>query len=153
MGAVASAFGAAAQGWPLLLAAAVIGGAASPLYGLIIAYTNDFLAPEDMASASGGLLFLNGVGAVTGPLTVGALMDAFGPEAFFLYIGALLAAVCLYGLWRMTRRPAPAGAGGNPFTPLSPSAQQVAVTAAQGSAAGRRATVAAGPEGTDLATS
>lgn len=153
MGAGAAMLGAMAGGWPLLLAAAVIGGAASPLYGLIIAYTNDFLEPEDMASASGGLLFLNGVGAVTGPLTVGALMDAFGPRAFFLYIGALLGLICLYGLWRMTRRAAPSVAETKPFTPLSPSAQQVAVTAAQESAVGRRVTAPGGVEGTDLAAS
>ena len=43
----------------------VIGGVANPLYSLIIAYTNDFLAPSDMAAASGGLLFINGLGAMT----------------------------------------------------------------------------------------
>ncbi len=45
----------------------IIGGVANPLYSLIIAYTNDFLAPSDMAAASGGLLFINGLGAMTGP--------------------------------------------------------------------------------------
>jgi hypothetical protein len=90
---------------------------------------------------------------VTGPITVGALMDLFGPSAFFLYIGALLLTVCLYGLWRMTRRPARPVADSKPFTALSPSAQQVAVTAAQESAVGRRATAPGGGEGTDLAAS
>ena len=44
----------------------VIGGVANPLYSLIIAYTNDFLAPQDMAAASGGLLFINGSGRCSG---------------------------------------------------------------------------------------
>jgi len=135
LGALAGALAALAGGWALLLAAALVGGAASPLYGLIIAYTNDFLTPEDMASASGGLLFLNGVGAVTGPLTVGWLMQRFGPPAFFLYISGLLGIVCLYGLWRMTRRAAPDVSETRPFTPLSPTAQTVAVTVAQEAAA------------------
>jgi MFS family permease len=46
----------------------LIGGVANPLYSLLIAYTNDFLEHSDMAAASGGLLFINGLGAITGPL-------------------------------------------------------------------------------------
>jgi MFS family permease len=134
LGAVAALAGAVASGWALLAAAALIGGAASPLYGLIIAYTNDFLEPVDMAAGSGGLLFLNGVGAVTGPVTVGWLMERFGPSAFFLYIAGLLGFVGLYGLWRMVRRPATPAP--RPFAPLSPGAQAVAVAAAQASGRG-----------------
>ena len=48
----------------LLGSAFFIGGMSNPLYSLLIAYTNDFLEPDDMASASGGLLFLNGLGAI-----------------------------------------------------------------------------------------
>ena len=39
----------------LLVAAFVIGGTSNPLYSLLIAYTNDYLDPDDMAAASGGL--------------------------------------------------------------------------------------------------
>ena len=38
------------------------------VYALLIAYTNDFLSREDMAAASAGLIFLNGFGAIFGPL-------------------------------------------------------------------------------------
>ena len=44
----------------------LIGGSANPLYALLIAHTNDFLELEDMAAASGRLIFINGVGAVAG---------------------------------------------------------------------------------------
>ncbi len=44
----------------------LIGGMANPLYALLIAYTNDFLEHEDMAAASGGLIFINGLGAILG---------------------------------------------------------------------------------------
>ena len=53
--------------------------------------------PSDMAAASAGLLFINGLGAMTGPLIIGALMTRFGADAFFAYIGtlfALIAALC-----------------------------------------------------------
>lgn len=66
----------------LLVSAFFVGGMSNPLYSLLIAHTNDFLQPEDMAAASGGMLFLNGLGAVAGPLITGWLMDKVGPGAF-----------------------------------------------------------------------
>ncbi len=93
--------------FPVLLAAAFfIGGMSNPLYSLLIAYTNDYLEYEDMAAASGGLVFINGLGAIAGPIITGWLMgDAvFGPQGFFLFIAALLFAMALYAAYRMTRR-------------------------------------------------
>jgi MFS family permease len=113
------------------VAAFLLGGSVNPLYSLAIAYTNDFLRAEEMAAGSGGLLFLNGVGAVGGPLAVGWLMDRFGAGAFFVYIAALIGVVGVYGLWRMTRRPTPARAATGAFAVISPSAGAVAVEAAQ----------------------
>jgi MFS family permease len=55
----------------LLVVGALSGGLAQPLYALLIAYTNDYLEYEDMAGASGGLLFVNGIGAIIGPLAMG----------------------------------------------------------------------------------
>ena len=63
----------------LLLSAFLIGGMSNPLYSLLIAHTNDYLDFDDMASASGGLLFINGVGAISGPLIVGWVMQSYGP--------------------------------------------------------------------------
>ena len=51
---------------------------------LIIAHANDFIEYEDMASAAAGLLFVNGIGAISGPLIIGYAMNAFGPEIFLL---------------------------------------------------------------------
>ncbi|MEM6618783.1 MAG: MFS transporter, partial [Pseudomonadota bacterium] len=69
------AFQSADVTWVLLASAFVIGGVANPLYSLLLAYTNDFLDHEDMAAASGGLVFINGLGAIAGPLAVGTLME------------------------------------------------------------------------------
>lgn len=85
----------------------VIGGVANPLYSLIIAYTNDFLDPSDMAAASGGLLFINGTGAMLGPLAIGFLLTRFGGNGFFGYVGALFGLMALYAAWRMKRRAGP----------------------------------------------
>ncbi len=88
----------------LLGSAFFIGGMSNPLYSLLIAYTNDFLEPEDMASASGGLLFLNGLGAISGPLFTGYLMTEIGPIGFFVILASLLGALTVYGFYRMTQR-------------------------------------------------
>jgi MFS family permease len=70
--------------FPILLATAfLVGGMSNPLYSLLMAHTNDFLEHEDMASASGGMMFINGLGAVLGPVITGWMMGtALGPGAF-----------------------------------------------------------------------
>jgi len=88
----------------LLIAAFVIGGTSNPLYSLLIAYTNDYLDPDDMAAASGGLIFINGMGAITGPLVTGWVMDRFGAQAFFGMIALLMLALAGYAVYRMTQR-------------------------------------------------
>lgn len=82
----------------------LMGGTSNPLYALLIAYTNDYLEKEDMAGASGGLLFVNGVGAVSGPLILGVMMDRIGPGGYWVFLFVLMAAIALYALYRMTQR-------------------------------------------------
>jgi len=89
----------------LITTVLIIGGCAGPLYSLLVAYANDYLETEQMAAASGGLLFINGFGAMTGPIIVGWAMSTFGIEWFFLAIMLQLSAIGLYGLYRMTQRP------------------------------------------------
>jgi MFS family permease len=92
--------------FPVLLAVGFLsGGLAQPLYALVIAYTNDYLEYEDMPAASGGLLFVNGIGAIFGPLVMGALMTRIGPGGFWLFLALVLATLTAYGMWRMTQRP------------------------------------------------
>ncbi|WP_170414212.1 MFS transporter [Ruegeria atlantica] len=120
--------------FPILLGAAfVIGGMSNPLYSLLIAHANDFLEHEDMAAASGGLLFINGLGAIAGPLITGWLMgDAvFGPSGFFLFIAALLVTMAAYAMYRMTQRAAiPIDETGT-MSPVYPTASPVALEVAQ----------------------
>jgi MFS family permease len=111
----------------MLVAAFLLGGITNPVYSLLIAYTNDFLSREDMAGASAGLIFLNGFGAIFGPLITGWMMETVGPGGFFLFISILFLALGGYALWRMSKRVAPQGTGG--FSNLSPTASSLAVEA------------------------
>lgn len=112
----------------LLVAVGVaVGGITNPLYSLILAYVNDYLEPSDMAAASAGLLFINGLGAIGGPLITGWMMALIGPPGFFLFMGILFAALSVYAAWRMTRRAAPKPADTGSFAVLSPTASVLAV--------------------------
>lgn len=117
----------------LLAAAFVIGGMSNPLYSLLIAHANDFLDHEDMAAASGGLLFINGLGAIAGPLITGWLMgDAvFGPPGFFVIIAALLIVLAAYAAYRMTQRAALPVEETGTMSTIYPTASPVAFEVAQ----------------------
>lgn len=88
----------------LLVIAFVLGGTSTPLYSLLVAYANDYMDVEKMPAASGGLMFLNGSGAMGGPIIAGYLMTTIGNQWFFIIIAILLLAVCMYGVYRMTQR-------------------------------------------------
>ncbi|MBJ6373349.1 MFS transporter [Sedimentitalea arenosa] len=117
----------------LLVAAFLIGGLSNPLYSLLIAHTNDYLQHEDMAAASGGLVFINGLGAITGPLIIGWLMgDAvFGPSGFFLFMAALMFALAAYAAYRSTQRPTVPVEETGQMPAMYPAATQVALGVAQ----------------------
>jgi MFS family permease len=116
----------------LLVSAFVVGGMSNPLYSLLIAHTNDFLEHEDMAAASGGLIFINGLGAITGPIITGWLMGtALGPGGFYLFTALLFVALAVYAAYRATQRAAvPVSETGN-YVPIYASATPVAVEIAQ----------------------
>jgi MFS family permease len=128
-GAVAM-FAAAAVDWGFVVLVGLsmaLGGIVNPLYSLLIAHTNDFLPKEEMAGASAGMLFLNGLGAIAGPLVTGWMMEGLGPRGFFLFIAVLLAALGGYAMWRMLRRVATGETGG--YATITPTASALAVEA------------------------
>lgn len=124
--------------FPVLVGSAIIlGGVINPLYSLLIAYTNDYLTKEEMPAASAGMIFLNGLGAIGGPVVAGWLMAEVGAGGFFLLMAILFGLLALYALWRMTRRASAPSASG--FAPISPSASAVAVEAVRDRADNRAA--------------
>jgi MFS family permease len=119
-------------GWlPLIVvAAATVGGTSNPLYALLIAYTNDYLEREDMAGASAGLLYVNGLGAIAGPLVIGQSLDLVGPSGFWAVIAAAMILLAAYAWWRMRVAPGrPIVGDRSSFTPITAAASPVAVAA------------------------
>jgi MFS family permease len=115
----------------LLVAAFIVGGLSNPLYSLLIAYTNDFLTHDAMPAAASGLVFINGLGAVAGPLTTAWMMSVMGPSGFFLYIAVLGAATSAYAGYRMTKRRSAVIDPVENYTMVLPSSSPMAVTFAQ----------------------
>ncbi|WP_300066830.1 MFS transporter [uncultured Ruegeria sp.] len=117
----------------LLSAAFIIGGMTSPLYSLLVAYTNDYLEYDDMSAASGGLVFINGLGAIAGPVITGWLMGSgvIGPPGFFLFIASLMFAMAVYALYRMTQRAYVPVDETGAIAPIYPTSSPIAMEVAQ----------------------
>ena len=115
----------------LLIVAFIIGGVSNPLYSLYIAYTNDYLGHDDMASASGGLIFLTGIGAIFGPSIVGWLLDAYGAASYFWFIGTVMAIMGSYALYRMTQTSSTAVEDTSTYAPITPTSTPIAMEIAQ----------------------
>jgi MFS family permease len=126
--------------WALCAVGALGGAVSNPLYSLLLAYVNDYLDRSDMAAASAGLLFINGLGAISGPVITGWMMGVVGPSGFFLFMGLLFGVLAFYGVWRMTQRKQSADPTSS-FTAVSPSGSLVALEVAMTEADGE------GPEG------
>ena len=119
----------------ILVAGFVLGGVSNPLYALLIAYTNDYLPRDDMAAASGGLIFVNGLGAIAGPILTGWLMGSLGPSGFWVFLAANFTLFVAYVAYRMTQRVSLYGGEGDydavTYAPLPPTATPIAAEAAQ----------------------
>ncbi|MEX6505973.1 MFS transporter [Jiella sp. M17.18] len=132
IGATASFLGWTTGGglWPLMTAAFFVGGITTPLYALLLAHTNDFLAAEDMPAASGGLVFTFGIGAIAGPLVTGWAMERMGPISFWLVLAVTFAGIAAYALYRMTQRAAVPASQTESYIGVVPTTSPVAVEAA-----------------------
>lgn len=106
-----------------------LGSCSFPLYSLSIAYTNDWLERDQIMAASSTLVFLNGMGAVAGPLLVIAGFGLFGANAFFVVLVGTNGAIAGYIAWRIASAEGPAN-GRRRFVPLSAVSTVVAIVAA-----------------------
>ncbi len=111
----------------LLILAFILGGVSNPLYSLYLAYMNDYLEQEDMAAASGGLIFISGCGAIGGPFVVGWMMTTYGADSYFIFLAVLLGLSAVWGLFRSTVRDAPNVEDTGSYAHISPGTSVVAV--------------------------
>ncbi len=74
-----------------------------PIYALSVAHVNDLITTESFIEVSSGLLFLNGAGAVIGPLAGASAMQIAGPGALFAAMAVAYIVLTLFVLLRMSK--------------------------------------------------
>ena len=76
-----------------------------PMFSLILAHTNDYIAKEKFVAAGAGLQFIFGLGAISGPFLCSIIMDLFGSNGFFIFLFFFHSLIGIYGIYRMKVRP------------------------------------------------
>ena len=90
---------------PLVTACAFLFGTASlPIYAISAAHTHDHANRADLVETTSGLLLMNGMGAIAGPILAALTMREIGPGGLFAFTGVCYAALALFALWRLTQR-------------------------------------------------
>jgi MFS family permease len=90
--------------WWLVGLTFALTGMISPLYGLGVGQTNDYVEKKDFVAASAGLLFAWGIGASIGPAVAAPTMTHFGPHGLFYFVTAYHVALALFIFYRMLIR-------------------------------------------------
>lgn len=78
-----------------------------PTYSVVMAHMNDAVDEGEFVAAAGGLLIMQGVGAVAGPLLAGFAMSVWEAGLNYTLIAAQLL-LAIFGLYRTRTRSAPA---------------------------------------------
>jgi len=101
----------------LIAMAVPIGATLLPMYSIAIAHSNDYVEENQRVAASSVLTLIFGLGAVLGPSTAGAVMDAAGPNGYLWMMTAALILLVLYELLRTRRAPSMPADEQSPYTP------------------------------------
>jgi predicted MFS family arabinose efflux permease len=88
----------------LVVAGAVFGAGAFPLYALAVAHANDYADAKQSVEVSSGLLLIYGTGAAIGPLLTSLWKEAVSGPALFFFTAAVHVLLAGYIVWRMLQR-------------------------------------------------
>ena len=74
---------------------------------LAVSMINDTIPPHQLVAAAAGIMFVYGVGSVTGPIAVSVLMAVIGPVGYFWGLAWFFLPLVLYAFGRIvfTTRP------------------------------------------------
>ncbi len=89
----------------LLIGMAICYGSLAFLtYSLSAAHANDFAPPDKLIQTAGSLLVTYGFGAIVGPIASSVIMGRYGSDKLFLCLSVVSFSLCLYAIYRSTRR-------------------------------------------------
>lgn len=107
--------------WPsaILPLAFAFGAFSFPLYALSVAHVNDLIGDQSFVEVAGGLLLVNGLASVAGPMIAVAAMNLQGAGGLFLYTACVHTGMAVFALVRMRMHPLPAETHGADFVPVA----------------------------------
>lgn len=110
-------------GW--WVATALWGAMSFPLYALAVAHANDCASPQRFVEIASGLLLLLGLGAITGPIVAGVVMQASDVRGLYIFTSAIQVSLAAYLALRMRVRASDTIPEHIPFTEALEAAQTV----------------------------
>jgi MFS family permease len=81
-----------------------LAGMISPLYGLGVGQTSDYISKKDFVAASAGLLMAWGIGASLGPIVAAPAMRLFGANGLFYFVSGCHVLLAAFIAYRMIAR-------------------------------------------------
>lgn len=109
---MSSGAGAALVAWSIrdadmvIPAAVVFGAFTFSIYALCAAHANDFASHDSFVEMASGLLLVNGVGSVIGPIVAALAMTGYGPGGLFIVTSVVHVAMAGFALYRLFVRKA-----------------------------------------------
>ena len=91
----------------MIIAGAIFGAGAFPLYPLAVAHANDNARPDQFVEVSSGLLLVFGIGAAIGPFVASLVRQVMGMPMLFVFTASVHLVLIAFILWRMNLRAAP----------------------------------------------
>jgi MFS family permease len=91
----------------LFVLIAIFGAAMLPVYSLSIAHANDRLPRSEFVEASAGLLLINALASILGPVLGSLVILGGGNRALFLYTALVHGAMVIFAVTRILTKGAP----------------------------------------------
>jgi MFS family permease len=84
----------------LFVLMSIYGSLTFPMYSLGVSAINDLIEDDQLVVVAAGIVFVYGIGSVSGPLVVSVLMAVVGPAGYHWGLGAFFLPVAVYALVR-----------------------------------------------------
>ena len=82
----------------------LVGGVVLCFYSVSLSHINDHVRNEQILSASGCIIFINGIGGISGPILSTQVMKFFGPGSLYYFVALVYLFMALFTLYRMSVR-------------------------------------------------
>ena len=91
--------------WPLACILFLVGGVVLSFYSVSMSHMNDHLHKEQILSASGSIIFINGIGGLSGPILSAQAMKFLGPNSLYYFIAFVYSLMAIFTYYRISVRP------------------------------------------------